>query len=343
MNDLAHADFPPSGAHRWLDKCPASARIAKTAPKQPDSPESIEGTRMHDVIHRALTRGEYPNEPEDARAVSLIEDFIDKLGEGVELFEERVDMIAGIVWGRLDYAHGAARVATLVDYKNGAWDVNATYGDGEHNEQLLSYADGVRMQMGDDKFDWYRLVIVQPNSRTQGETAPIKQVVVPANTVRAHHQRIVAAVERSKHEAPRPGPHCRYCPAFGTCTASLDIFSLVTNSLAMPVNQIPNDAIVAVLRVLRGLADYKKVLDAELAKRMLVPGREPPKGVQMGMTASHRKWKDEFLATKLLWEAYGALGVKPLSPAQAEQLGPQGVEVVAAMAFQPPGRMTPKY
>lgn len=345
----AHAKYSPSSAYRWT-RCPHSAVLGATVPNR-DSDEADEGTRVHALLEHALKTGQLPPESDDGyHGVAITVDFARKLGAGNLMAEQRVGYVdLPLVWGTGDLFHdplpalaeGGLYIYTIGDYKNGAYDVEAL-----GNEQMLTYAGAVLTDMRARRAnripDWWRLAIFQPNSASNGDAEPVKQWLASTGDIDRHIARLHDAVRRGEAgEGPQPGPHCRWCSAFGHCAATRDTLPLLLESVRMLPNAIPDQALVAILRVLRGLGDFKKLLDAELLAR-LTTGRKID-GALLGQTNSHRTWKDDLLAAKTLYAAYGTLGVKAVTPAQAEKLGPVGSDLVKRIAKKPPGTPVPKY
>jgi len=329
----AHAKFAPSSASRWL-MCPASALLAADLPN-PDSEASIEGTRVHKLIESAIDGNPvHASEPEDVSyGIELVLDFVRQLGGSV-LAEQRVK-VSDDVWGTVDILQPHHFITTIGDYKNGAMDVPA-----EQNKQLLTYAAGALEEHGPSKF--YRLAIIQPNSRTSGDQPDVKQWIATLDEVEQHRDLVLDAVKRGLGgEEPIPGRHCRYCPAFGNCSATRELLPFIMTAVTLTPGEVPNDTAVRVLRTLRGLEDFRKSLEKDVMKRFAAGANVPD--AYIGTTSAHRKWSDERQAVAKLMEAYGVNGVDPVSPATAEKMGLQGKELVATLAFKPPGNAALKY
>ena len=58
---------------------------------------------------------------------------------------------------------------------------------------------------------------------------------------------------------------------------------------------------------------------------------------------SFRAWNDTEQAAKVLYEAFGPRGIKPISPAQAEKLGFAGKQYAAVGAHKPEGQLKASY
>lgn len=332
----AHAKFAPSSAARWLE-CPASAILSASVSEE-SGDEAVEGQRVHTIVENAIRlNAPIPaEEPEDVTfAVELVLDYVEKLGGRQTVQAETRVKMSDDVWGTTDILQLHPYVTTIGDYKNGALDVEAYL-----NKQLLTYSAAVMEEHGPSKF--YRLAVFQPNSRTAGYQPEVKQWIATLEEVEAHREKVLEAVQRGLGgEGPRPGSHCRYCKAFGRCSATQEILPFLTHAITMAPSEVHPNAALRLLQVLRGLGDFKKNLEKDLVKRIAVGMTVP--GMRVEPSATHRKWVDERLAVQRLVTAYGWSGVDPVSPATAEKMGDQGKDIVRQLAFKPPGGGVLKY
>jgi Protein of unknown function (DUF2800) len=325
-----HANFAPSSAARWLE-CPFSAVIGATLPNR-DSPESREGTRVHSLIETAIFGAPIPEEESEevAYGIELVLDFVNKLGGPKTIMAEHQVRLSDDVWGTCDVLQPRPDITTVVDYKNGAMDVAA-----DQNKQLLTYDACSLEQHGPSKF--YRNVIIQPNSRTAGDMPDVKQSIVTLEQVEQHRELVLKAVDRGLGgEGPIAGRHCRYCSAFGNCPATQELLPTIMTAVKFLPSHVPSEQAVRILRVLRGLDDFRKNLEKDVMSRFAA-GQQVPDAT-LGTTSTHRKWSDERTVVTKLMEAYGLSGVDPVSPAMAEKMGPQGKAIAAQLAFKPPGQ-----
>ena len=371
----AHAIFAPSSAARWL-ACPASAALAADAPER-TSDAADRGTYVHELLEQgvetlakegtvsvahvpeardpvikeilafvekvgddrlyALVSRAIADEGGDvAGNLDLILGFVAKLGPG-RLEAERKVVVNEVCWGTADILHvtECETVATLGDYKNGGFDVEAF-----ENKQLLTYGVGVLRAI--PSIRWFRFAIAQPNSKTHGEVEPIKQWVASAEDVSRHAIAIDSAIARARAgEKPQPGKHCRWCAAFGECEATKSTLALVERAVEMLPGDIPNDMIAQIARVLRGLDDFRKLVDAEINSRLLT-GKQVP-GAALEPARAFRQWRDEYAVKQKLVEAYGPSVLNPPTPAQAEKLGSVGKEVAAMLSAKPRGVLKASY
>jgi hypothetical protein len=304
--------------------------LGATLPRS-DSDASIEGTRVHSLIESAIGgKPAHQDEPEEvAYGIDLVLDYVRQLGGPETVLAERRVTISDDVWGTVDILQPHHYVTTIGDYKNGQMDVEA-----DRNKQLLTYAAGALEEFGPSKF--YRLVIVQPNSRTAGDKPDVKQSIATLEEVEEHREKVLEAVKRGLGgEPPQPGRHCRYCSSFGVCPATQEMLPFLMTAVTLTPAEVQNTVAVRMLRVLRGLDDFRKNLERDLMKRFA--GGQQVADATVGITSTHRKWQDDRLAVTKLMELYGLNGVDPVSPATADKMGAAGKALTAQLAFKPPG------
>lgn len=329
MSDGHHAVFAPSSSATWLE-CSFSAMNAVPDPPKPAKTQAAadEGTRVHSLLENAISQMEMPEEGDTAAsAIALGMDFIRQLEPG-EMHTEIEVHLAQNCWGTSDLFNDAPRIVTVLDLKNGVWDVDA-----HHNKQMLTY--GAALLEKSDA-EWWRFVIFQPNGL---EENPFKQWVAHRSEVEAHKVRVLRAI--ADRSAPKPGPHCRWCKAFQTCPAMSTDAGFVMGAMARRPEDLTPDELVRLVRLIRALGDvkavYEDVLTAKLkmgyqaAGAVLKPGR------------SFRAWNDPTQAAAVLHQHYGAKGVKPISPAQAEKLGLEGKKYASVGAHKPEGQLKAVY
>lgn len=332
-----HSKYSFSSASRWIP-CPYSAELAANLEKEVEGEQASEGTRVHAIIEDCFRNNvkstELDPDSDEYPTVFYTLAYVERLGDGHLQYETKVKIPdVPEASGTFDTQHLGDRILTIVDAKNGVLDVQAV-----ENKQLMSYGGAFIAERPEivKEIDWVRLAVVQPNSRTNGDQLPVKQWVTTPKRLLEHVDTIREAVARgTAGEGPQPGDHCRYCKAFGACEATHDFLPFLANAIKMPVYGIPDESVKRLLQVLQGLEDFQKGLKSELILR-LNGGRKVP-GVTLGITNTHRAWADEVLAANVLVEAYGAIGVKAVTPAQAEKLGPAGKQIVDALAIKPPG------
>lgn len=311
-----HAIFAPSAAHRWLEGgCTAYPEAAARLPQEESGEHAERGTFVHKAIEMHLT-GELPDpyleprlEEDEAANVLSFAAFVDQFGEGKRWIEHRL-MFNPEVWGTADFIHWAPslRMLSIVDYKNGFVDVPVF-----NNAQLLTYGAAALRRLTVDP-DFIRFVIYQPNS-----IAPVprfKQWVATREQVENHAVRIEEILKSPR--VFKAGEHCRYCPLFGKCDATQDLLQQLAPMLVQSPGEVSDDMLAAYLALRRPIDDWFKALEKDGLQRLAT--RKIP-GVAMGASNKHRVWTDDNLVVSALVDRFGAKGVKPVSPSQAEKLG----------------------
>jgi hypothetical protein len=263
----------------------------------------------------------------EAGNVADVEAFLAQLEPGDEYRELRVK-ITDNCGGTLDILRNNSRIVTVLDGKFGKWDVAAF-----HNLQLLTYSAAVLPQT---TAEWFRLVIFQPNGLDE---EPFKQWVAHRSEVEAHRLRVLRAIQ--DRSAPKPGPHCRWCNAFQACPAMSTDAGFVMGAMSRRVEDLTTQELVRLLRLIRALGDVKSVYEEALTIHLKM-GRTA-EGATLKNSRSFRSWNDDRQAAEYGWQNYGVAGVKPLSPAQLEKLGPAGKQYAAVGAHKPPGDLKASY
>jgi hypothetical protein len=299
---MPHAIFAPSDTKTWIN-CSWSALNAVPEPPKPESTVSAAqaGTEKHAVM--------------EAGGIPEVEAFLAQLERG-DVFRELRVTLTDECWGTADVLNDAACI-TILDGKFGKWDVPAV-----ENFQLLTYAAA---WLPRTDADWWRLVIYQPHGLDE---EPWKQWIAHRSQVEAHRQRVLRAI--ADRSAPKPGPWCRWCKAFQHCPAMSTDAGFVMGAMSRPPEQLTHDELVRLLRIIRALGDVKPVYEDALLTHQKLGHGDPPK-----LGRSFRAWNDDLQAAELLHREYGAKGVKPVSPAQAEKLGLVGKQYAIAGAHKP--------
>jgi hypothetical protein len=291
---------------------------------------------VHGVVERAIRHGEIPdpspwqtkNMP-DREVALLARDYVNQLGAGIVLTEERVFLTKGC-WGQLDVGHVATPTITVFDFKNGAWNVEA-----KNNKQMLTYAATFLDKYPDVAH--FRLVIFQPNS--WGSDKPFKQHIHTRAEVEAHRQLVLSAI--AYEGPPRPGPHCRWCPAFSKCPAmSTDANFLMAAISRNPDTMLPVE-LVRMLRIIRSVSDMKEHLETELTNRLKLGAAVD--GAELKPSRKWTAWNDERQAAEKLFALHGARGVKPVSPAAAKKLSAQAELYATTASHKPEPEMKASY
>lgn len=311
-----HDIFSASSTATWLE-CSWSARNAVANP--PKKAETIIAAEAGTEHHEEMEAGEKPD----------VEHFLAQLEPGTIHREMRVRLTSEC-GGTLDILNRPReRVATLLDGKFGKWDVDA-----KDNKQMFTYAACLLGEL--PHVDWWRFVIYQPNGLDE---KPWKQWVHHRSEVEAHRARVLAAL--SDRSPPKPGPQCRWCPAWTQCPATTTDAGFVMGAISRRPEDLTPEELVRLLRLIRALGDVKPVYDDILTAKLKLGYAAP--GATLKQSRSFRAWNDERQAAEYLFQHYGAKGIKPQSPAQAEKLGLAGKQYASIGAHKAPGELKANY
>lgn len=330
MSDLHHALFAPSSAATWLSCSFAARNSVPDAPKKASTRAAAdEGTRVHALFEAAVLQMDMPEDGDTAAdAIALGMDYVRQLEASNRRLTEHRVALTPECWGTTDLFNDHWNIATVLDVKNGKWDVEAY-----HNKQMLTYAAALLEQ---SQATWWRLVIFQPNGLDE---KPFKQWVAHRSEVEAHRNAVHAAI--ADHSPPKPGPQCRWCKAFQACPAMTTDAGFVMGAMTRRIEDLTTEQLVRLLRLIRALGDAKPAYEEALTVHLKM-GRTAD-GATLKTQRSYRAWNDAMQATSVLYGQFGPKGVKPVSPAQAEKLGPAGKQYVAIGAHKPPGDMKASY
>lgn len=306
-------------------------------PEQEEGEEAAAGTEAHTEIERVL--GPYHDRPDtqlDADAliaaldrehpaaygIAMLLKFVAGLPAGRMWIEQRVELTKHI-WGRCDVAHydAAAKVLTIVDYKNGMVDIQA-----EENEQLQIYA-AASIFTHNLAVDHVRLVVVQPNSWVPGPR--VKQWPMSAAALYDFATR--AAAIPAGALVFKAGEHCRYCPLFSRCEPTRDLLAQLSIALQHTPDEVRPEQRAAFKMLAKPIEDWFKSADKVWGKDALSKGAPP--GMKIVTSKTNREWIDEAAARAAIIAAKGVEALSPPTPAQAEDMGID----VSTLARKPPG------
>lgn len=313
----SHALFAPSSAATWL-ACSYSARNAVPEAPKPEATRlaAYAGTAAHEGMEILVSEGGMP--ATDSEALAL--DFIRQLEPGTRHTELK-GALTPECGGTTDLFNEHPYIVTVLDYKFGKWDVDAY-----HNKQMLTYA-AIHMARVPSA-EWFRLVIFQPNGLDE---EPFKQWVAHRSEVEAHKLQIFRAI--ADRSPPKPGPQCRWCNAFQSCEAMTADAGFLIGAMTRDPGTLTPDELVRMLRLIRGLGDVKAVYEDVLTTKLKLGYKAQDAVLKPGR--SFRAWNDATQAAKVLYDTFGPGGVKPVSPAQAEKLGPAGKAYAHVGAHKP--------
>ena len=311
---MGHDVFNASSTATWIE-CSYSALHAVPDPPRKESTQAAAdaGTEQHTIMEA----GEIPD----------VEAFLAQLEPGVLEREVRV-RLTDVCGGTIDIRNLNSAVFTVLDGKFGKWDVDAF-----HNMQLMTYSAA---SLKDTGAEWFRFVIFQPNGL---DDEPWKQWVHHRSEIERHRDRVLRAV--ADRSAPRPGPWCRWCKAFQVCPAMSTDAGFVMGAMSRRLEDLTPDELVRLLRLIRALGDVKDVYEDALTTKLKLGYQAP--GASLKPSRSFRAWNDPTQAAEFLHQQFGPKGVKPVSPAQAEKLGPAGKQYATVGAHKPEGQLKAVY
>lgn len=230
----AHANLPPSGAHRWM-RCFAATAMEAGLPDR-SSEFAEEGTRAHSYAAYILGSGEKV-EPDGVEMVEHVNGYADRVRRlalfqpSPPLIEQRVDMTELVpeCWGTSDAIVIADEELIVADLKYGMGERV----DAEENEQGQLYALGAFLANKAhhefvQPFTQARIIIDQPRLAHLSEwTISIPNLLKFAD--RAERAAVMNIHYRDhtkdKSEIPlnefNPGvKQCRWCKAYSICPAA---------------------------------------------------------------------------------------------------------------------------
>jgi hypothetical protein len=315
---MSHDVFNASSTATWIE-CPWSALNA--VPDAPKKAETVAAADAGTAQHVVMEAGGSPE----------VEAFLAQLeyDDDYPILERELRVkLTDDCGGTIDLMNPTRRITTIIDGKFGKWDVPA-----KHNLQLMTYAACLLSSLSSE---WWRFVIYQPNGLDED---PWKQWVHHRSEVEAHKIRVLRAI--ADRSAPKPGPWCRWCKAFQVCPAMSTDAGFVMGAMTRRIEDLTADELVRLLRLIRALGDVKPVYEEALTVKLKL-GHQA-QGASLKTSRSFRSWNDDTQAALHLYTQYGAKGVKPVSPAQAEKLGASGKMYAAVGAHKPEGTLKASY
>jgi hypothetical protein len=305
---MSHDTFNASSTATWIECSWSALHAVPDPPKKASTAEAAEaGTAKHAVM--------------EAGGIPEVEAFLAQLEPPKTLFREIRVKLTDDCGGTVDVFNDADHVATILDGKFGKWDVPA-----KHNKQLMTYA--ACLLEWNKNAEWWRFVIYQPNGLDE---EPWKQWVHHRSEIEAHRERVLRAI--ADRSAPRPGPWCRWCSAFQACPAMATDAGFLIGAMSRRIEDLQPDELVRMLRMIRALGDVKDVYEEALTVKLKLG--YTAEGAALKPGRSFRAWNDQEQAATVLYQQFGVRGVKPVSPAQAEKLGPAGKQYAVVGAHKP--------
>lgn len=353
-----HAQFSPSGAHRWMT-CAASVALEASCPDDSSS-FADEGTAAHELAAMALANGHdaaaylgrlipvngksYEVDHDMAGFVQKYIDYVRSLG-GELMVEQRLSIEAltgeANAKGTSDAVILLGDELIIVDLKYG----RGVKVDPDHNEQLQMYAAAALAEyefLGD--FKRVRLVIVQPRIEHLAEwDCSVDELRVFADSVKPCADRGRAAVVfLQQHGELHPKyfnvseDACRFCKAKANCPAltakvqavvgaEFDDVSIQAATTAIPA--APDAELGVKMSATDLIEDWIKAVRAEVERRLLAGGTVPGYKLVQGRQGA-RAWVDateaETLLKSMRLKVEEMYDLKLISPTSAEKLAKAG-------------------
>lgn len=316
--------------------CPGSAHAEAALPNRTTA-AAERGTALHEAAARALIGNLSAGEvwEEDEEGAQIIDAYLQAVREthqrlgGLLLIEHafRLDHLHPDLWGTADAVIVAPPAIAVLDLKSGRGHrVDVRRRDGKPNLQLAGYGLGALTAAPQGAIiERLELHVVQPlaGGHTQAELDAGEIIEIAADI----QELVRAAMEP---DAPRrPGDHCKFCRAAGTCPAlrghALEVaradFDDAPDIIdcADPAGMTPEEIAAALAE-----ADVLELWVSRLrehAKGEAERGRVPP-GFKLVQRRGIRRWIDPIATSKAL-AAHGLndIWTEPAlqSPAQVEK------------------------
>jgi hypothetical protein len=351
-NDLvAHSPVGFSSAERYIN-CPGSLALIQQLVVQPvDDPEyRADGVRAHALAAVCLREDVDPwqvlDRPEfelvDATMADSVQTYIDYVRSFpgtlvVETLLHRPELHE-FAWGTVDASLASTTTIEIFDFKNGAGvTVNV-----ERNPQLMGYAylhvgPGGPGQYPDG--DPVRLHIVQPNGFHPA--GPCRSWETTVGEIRAYANEVLKpAIELALHPESGAwfdvGPWCQFCPAKIVCPVLDQATRMFARELVPELRDASDDRLADLYALIPAVRSRLRMVEAEVDRRNLEPGREPLRGTKVVHKLAHRVFKPgaaEALVKQLGAAVYTTPELK--SPAAVEELGALAKALVGEWAYKP--------
>jgi hypothetical protein len=336
---LSHSSIGASSAYRWM-ACPGSVALIATCPEQEQSKYAAEGTAAHELAAKALLGNKlasrYPGYEEEAydavqTYLAIVREDLKSL-KGILHVEQKFDLYSlykGLYGTNDATVHVPFGKLIVYDFKFGA----GVQVDAEENPQLLYYALGALMTLGD--FDPVEFVIVQP----RGGGSPVKRWETSQKHVYEFGEKLVLAAQATEKKNAKlcAGDHCKFCPALSKCPkVQEEVMKTTALDFAKPAPQTLPDPTALTMPQVKRILDLLPLVDdwaravEEHAEHLAKSGQNIP-GYKLVKKRSNRAWISEPEVLKTFEPLYGAKIFAPrkiLSPAQMEKLTGKGNAII---------------
>lgn len=233
---MAHAILGPSGSGTWIS-CPASIRMCRDIPRQPESVYAREGTQFHTLAELSAkysilegsesdysqeyldweleTEDEWKDDQKEhlKNWLVFLNEVLSEDPDAVLLLEQRVDTGVPGCWGTADVVVISKKLGWIkvIDIKYGAGiRVSAT-----ENSQLMLYGVGALGLVDDlSKIKNVTVVVWQPRMNNKSE------YTISKSKLMKWRDSLIPIAEMALGEDAPFGPSesaCRFCPAAGIC------------------------------------------------------------------------------------------------------------------------------
>ena len=348
---MKHARLSASSAHRWLN-CAGS--IPPADGPRDASIYAATGTFAHDIGAKCLEKMEDPAPHLGAKGkvdgydIECDQEMVDGVRVYVDAIRE--DMQTGdYTWvempllaplseidpdlgGTADFVRyrPAAKHLRVFDFKYGS----GTYVEADSNEQMMLYALGAMLRVG-QPVDDVEVTVVQP--RFEG-AAPVRSWSFKAHEILDFIADVKDAAERTRQPEPSlaAGDWCKFCKMAKTCK---ELERQQHALMAAEFGEMAEtDKLAVALASIPLVKERIRALE-EAAYKLAVAGTEIP-GFKLVDKVARRQWKSEADAA----EFATAKGIDPyeksiISPAQLEtklkEMMPKGKKKEAAALLEP--------
>lgn len=309
-----HAVLAPSAAYRWT-KCPGSVTLTSGIPEV-ESEYARKGTEAHLV---AAARLEYElfgkTLPTDLPILTeeyldCVETYLDharktakRVGKNATiLIEHKLKAPHEVkeVWGTGDFIAFSSTRLVVIDLKTGVVPVEV-----DNNLQMIVYAGLARAEFGLKPRE-IEIHVVQP--RAYHADGPIRVMNLSVTDLNDHWRfiRVMADIAMSDHGKKMfaSGPHCRFCPAEGSCRTRAQqslIEDFTEEDSLWKANLMSNRELGEMLNRIELVESIAGAIKKEAEARAL--RGQAIYGHKLVRKGSKRQWVDEAMVKELLEKA----------------------------------------